>query len=207
VLTLETGVGQRRATTCLEWLLSRPVVCKRPYRPSFVLAAGFSGALRNGVRVGDIILATEVVDTQGRCWPATWPGELAAGDWPQRARLLTTTKLVGDPVEKRELGQASGAIAVDMEGGVIAEACTRAGVPFGCLRVISDDVSTALSPRLVTLLSGGRASALRIVAAVAQTPQLAVELWRLARHTRFAAAQLGLALSQLLTRTLLRVAQ
>ena len=38
-------------------------------QPLFLVAAGFAGALRDECSVGDVVLATEVVDARGRCWP------------------------------------------------------------------------------------------------------------------------------------------
>jgi hypothetical protein len=110
--------------------------------------------------------------------------------------------MVTDPGEKRALGERYGAAAVDMETAAVARACGRAGVPFGCVRAISDDVDTPLSPRLAALLAGGRVSPLRLLGQVARAPGLVGELWRLARQTRLAARQLGRALGELLTLTL-----
>jgi hypothetical protein len=170
-----------------------------------VISAGFSGALQDQYRVGDLILATEVRDVEGGRWPATWPGELLPGEWQpplHRGRLLTTTHLLGNPEDKGRLGKEHDAAAVDMETASVAERCARAAVPFGCVRVISDDVATALSPKLVALLSGDRVSPLAVLTSLAGSPRLGAELWRLARHTRLAAAQLGKALGELLTLTL-----
>ena len=205
VLVLETGIGRARCRAALDWLLGRPKLGNLPYRPKVVLSAGFSGALQDQYQVGDIILATEVRNAEGGCWPATWPGEVPPGEWRpplHRGRLLTTTHLLGNPEDKRTLGKEYDAAAVDMETAVVAEWCARAGVPFGCVRAISDDVTTALSPKLVALLSGDRVSPLGVLTALAGEPRLAAELWRLARQTRLAAAQLGKALGELLTLTL-----
>jgi adenosylhomocysteine nucleosidase len=122
------------------------------------------------------------------------PAEL--GDLPV-GRLVTAPQLVGRPAAKRTLARETGAIAVDMESAAIAAACQERLVPCAVVRAISDTVDTELSHRLVTLLSGGRASPLRVLAAVARSPGLAVELWRLARDTRLAARRLADALHKL----------
>jgi hypothetical protein len=85
-----------------------------------------------------------------------------------------------------------------METAVVARLCRRQGVPFGCLRVISDDLNTTLSPRLADLLRQGRVSPSRLAGALLRQPSLAVELWRLAGQTRKAAEQLSLGLGRLL---------
>jgi nucleoside phosphorylase len=205
VLVLETGIGLARMRTALDWLLHRPLLGNVPYRPKLILAAGFAGALHPSFRVGDVLLATEVADLAGNHWPATWPAEPLSGEWRpplHRGRLLTSARMIGDPAEKLTLGRQHDAVAVDMESAIAAELCSRQGVPFGSLRAISDDAHTALSPRLVSLLAGGRASLWRLLLALARSPRLVGELWRLARHTRLAAEQLGQALGELLTLTL-----
>jgi adenosylhomocysteine nucleosidase len=205
VLVLETGLGPGAVEAALTWALGAPPFGNVPYRPKLVLSAGFSGALRQGLHVGDLVLATEVVDTEGNRWPATWPGELPPGQWQpplKRGRLLTVPALVGDAGEKRALGERSGALAADMETAAVARLCHKHEVPFGCLRAISDDGDTPLSPQLVGLLKRGRVAPLRLAAALARRPALAGELWRLARHTRTAARQLARGLGEVLTLTL-----
>lgn len=205
VLVLQTGIGARAMLPALEWLLDRPVLGKVPYRPKVVISAGFAGALGDTFHVGDVILATDVVDSEGKRWPTTWPGELPTGAWRptlHRARLLGSAKLVGSPEEKRLLGQQFEAAAVDMESAVVARLCQQHDVPFACLRVISDDVATGLSPSLLALLKDGRISPWRMLVSLYKEPRLIAEMWRLARDTRFAAEQLRHALGELLTLTL-----
>ncbi len=204
VLVLETGVGLRRAEKALSWVLGRPGMGNVPYRPKVILSAGFSGALADERKVGDVIVATEVVDFQGNHWPAPWPGTLPPGEWRpplHRGRILTSPSLAS-PEDKSVWGKQYEALAVDMESAAIAQACAKQGVPFGCVRVISDDVSTPLSPRLISLLSGGQVSTVCVLAALLRAPNLAGEMWRLSRQTRYAAEQLGKALGELLTLTL-----
>ena len=66
-----------------------------------------------------------------------------------RGRLLTVDQMAGAPGAKLALGQKSGAVAVDMEAATLARRCSKEGVPFGCVRVVLDEVQTPLSPRLV----------------------------------------------------------
>ena len=205
VLLLETGVGAEHTQRALDWLFAPPVMEGVPYRPQLVLAAGFAGALKADLRVGDVVLASEVVDSTGKGYATTWPEELPAGPWQpslHQGRLLTMPRLVATPVEKLRLAEEHGALAVDMESAVIAAACSKRAIPFGCVRVISDDATTSLSPRLVELLSRCRVSPWRFAGAFMRSPALLLEMMRLARHTRFAAKQLGLALGELLTLTL-----
>ena len=205
VLVVETGIGPERMTAALDWLLAGPLLDNVPYRPKLVLSAGYSGALQENFRIGDIVLATEVADSSGNCWPVTWPVALPAEKWQpplHQGRLLSMRHLVVSPDEKRCLGQQHDAVAVDIETAAVARLCSQHGIPFGCVRAISDEVQTALSPDLVGLFAQGRMAPWRVLGALARRPRLAGELWRLARDTRLASRKLAQALGELLTLTL-----
>lgn len=205
VLVVITGVGAAAAERALSWLLHRPRLGNVPYLPKLVLSAGFSGALRPGLHVGDLVLARALTDLSGTVWPATWPGDLPPGEWRpplHRGRLLTVPTLVGDPGQKCQLGQQHNALAVDMETAILARLCWRHALPFGALRAISDDATTPLAPPLADLLSSGRVTPWRLLRAVTRRPQLVTQFWRLARATRTAARQLGRGLGEVLTLTL-----
>jgi adenosylhomocysteine nucleosidase len=205
VLVLETGIGTARTEAAVKWLLGQPEFGGVPYRPKLILSAGYCGALQEESQVGDVILATEIMDAEGNRWPTTWPGELPPGEWRpplHQGRVLTVAELVADPKAKRVLGPQHGALAVDMEAAAVARQCSKQGVPFGCVRAVSDDVRTALSPKLVPLVVSGRVSLSRTLAALVAAPRLGGELWRLAKQTQRASEQLGKALGELLTLTL-----
>ncbi len=205
VLVLETGIGRDRTERALQWLLSWPAFGNLAHQPKVVISAGFAGSLQHDLKVGDLILATEVTDGQGHTWPVPWPGPLPAGEWRpplRRGRLLTSNHLVSQPEEKRALGRQYEALAVDMESATVADFCNRKEVLFGCLRAISDTVDAPLSPKLISLLSRERTSWLRLIVTFVGSPGLARELWRLKKATRSAGEKLAQALGELLTLTL-----
>jgi len=205
VLVVETGIGSQATHQALDWLFSKPKFGQIPYKPKLVLFAGFAGSLVDDLNVGDLVLAKDVVDLEGNRWPTTWPGELPVGPWQpplQRGNILSTNQIIGDPEKKRFLGQKYNALVVDMESAAFAAQCAQHDIPFGCLRVVSDDANTALSPRLVDLLAGGRISWWRVLQALIQQPSLLKEFMRLSRDTRLASDRLGKALGELLTLTL-----
>jgi adenosylhomocysteine nucleosidase len=179
-----TGIGADRARACLERLLT-------PTVPQLVITAGYAGALRPGLHVGDVILASEVIDESGRMWPTAWPAK-------RRGRVLTCARMIGDPEQKRDLGTKHAADAVDMESAALAEVCREKGVQFACVRAVSDDVATPLSPRLLRMLEGGRVSAARVCGQLLRAPGLLPELVRLGRNTRVAGERLSEVLALLL---------
>lgn len=187
VVIAETGVGQAKVAHVLDWLLARPTFGGKPYEPRLLIFAGFAGALDEGLHVGDIVSPDEVFDEHGQSWRTSWPEN-------RRGRLLTVDQLTATPAERQRLAERHQACAVDMESAVFARRCTQTGVPFACVRAISDEVGTTLSPALVTLLSHGTVSPWRFLWALAKRPTLLPEMWRLARATRRASEQLALAL-------------
>jgi adenosylhomocysteine nucleosidase len=183
---LEAGVGAAAVARALTWLTQQPL-------PRLVVSAGFAGALSPTLNVADLILATEVIGPDGAVWPACDGGLTAP-----RGRVVTTTTLSGDPAEKVRLGQEHQAAVVEMEAAHVARWCAGRGVPFACLKVVSDAVTTALPPDLLALLDGGRVRPWRLAAALCRRPQLLGDLWRLGRDTRRASRALNEGLAPLL---------
>jgi hypothetical protein len=102
-----------------------------------VVSFGLAGALHEGLRVGEVLDATRVVDEHGE---TLWAGSPLGIRGARHATVLASNALVHDPAERRRLHDASGADAVDMESGVLA----RGGRLVGVLRVVSDGVESAI---------------------------------------------------------------
>ena len=128
-------------------------------RPGLVVMAGFGGALRDGLAVGDVVTPAEVVDEASGRWACVGGGE---------GRLLTASGIAATPAAKRELGERHAADVVDMESAAVAAACAAAGVPFRAVRAISDTVDVGLSPRLAGLFASGHFSPWRAMLALAR---------------------------------------
>ncbi|OWK45095.1 Adenosylhopane nucleosidase, HpnG [Fimbriiglobus ruber] len=177
-----TGIGRAAAAETIEKVLSGPL-------PQLVVMAGFCGGLRPGLAVGDVVAPAEVVDEASGRWACAGNGS---------GRLLTTTRIVATPSDKRSLGERHRADIVDMESAAVADVCARVGVPFRAVRAVSDTVETALSPALVRLLASGNVSPFRACLALFRTPSLLGEFLRLARDTALAARQLAPALVEVI---------
>jgi adenosylhomocysteine nucleosidase len=172
------GVGKPAARAATETLLKLVPNAQR------VIVAGFAGALREGLPLAEVVVASDVVDEFGGRWATTWPTE-------RSGRILTCERMIGEPALKKKLGATHQADAVDMESSAVAEVCHRHGIPFGCFRVVSDDENKPLSRRLMGLVESGRVRIWRVLWEVLRSPRMGVELIRLAKHTRFAADRLA----------------
>ncbi len=183
-----TGTGPLRAADVIAKVIDTE-------RPHAVVVAGFAGALTDSLNIGDVVVATEVVDTNSdvvRCSSLARHCETESGrEGVTLGRLLSSDRMIGTPTEKRALHQRYNAVAVDMESAAVAKVCDDNNIPWAVVRVISDCVGTALSPELIDLLNGGSVSVLQTMRAVLRKPSLLLEFRQLARETRLAAGQLA----------------
>jgi adenosylhomocysteine nucleosidase len=185
---IETGMGSAAMEEALAWRFQS----QRP-RPGHLLLAGFCGSFHPDLGTGALVPVGEIVDGQGQRFVT---GEETG------YRLLTSPVLVGTNEEKTRLREQFQADVVDMESAVAAPWCRHHGVAFHCLRAVSDDAMTSLSPALLDLLSMGRVSALKLTAALLRKPGLVFELVRLARNTRKAAQNLAVGIDSWLRRVI-----
>ena len=115
---------------------------------SLLLATGFCGGLRTGLRTGSLVLA-DTVRHRGEEILVSSEIVSAARDALESKRhevhvgACECIEDVADPQRKRELA-ASGALSVDMESGPLAAWAASQGVPFLSLRVVLDPVDVDL---------------------------------------------------------------
>ncbi len=152
-----------------------------------ILSTGLCGALEESLKLGDTVHAVEVIDSQGRRWDTLDPN---AGTKP--VRLLSAGRVAVSVAEKRSLAAATGAAVVEMEAaGVAAEAALN-GLPFYCLRVVSDGPKEELPMDFNRYRdTNGRFSRMRIAAACALRPWAVPALLRFDRQCRSSAGILG----------------
>ncbi|MDX6473598.1 MAG: hypothetical protein QOK22_2414 [Gaiellaceae bacterium] len=123
-----------------------------------LVSFGLAGALRDDLRVGDVLDATRVVAEDGS---VLWEGPgLGVG---KDATVLGADRLVHDAADRARMRAASGADAVDMESGVLA----RSGRLAGVVRVVSDDVHSAIEGVDSTVHPDGRTDVVGLVKWVA----------------------------------------
>ncbi len=156
--------------------------CREVFRSDavdLVVSTGFCGALNPALEVAQVVVP-ESVRADERCYPTARTGG--------RGVLVTTNHVVQTAAEKRVL-YASGADAVDMEAGGVAEEAAGRGLPFCAIRVVTDLAGEDLAIDFNRARrADGRLSKARIVAAGVRHP---AELIRLARRARLAARTLG----------------
>jgi hypothetical protein len=113
-----------------------------------LVSFGLAGSL-GGLRVGEVLDATRVVDETGT---TLWEGPGLGVRGARPGVVLGGDVLVHDAAERARLREASGADAVDMESGVLA----RSGRLAGVVRAISDDAGSMVEGVDTTVHADGR---------------------------------------------------
>jgi adenosylhomocysteine nucleosidase len=109
---------------------------ERDGRADLVISVGWAGALTPDLETGRAYAASGVIDarTGERFRVAIWSGE----------RWLVTSPIVADGAEKRRLAAVYGAELVDMEAAAVARLAQMRGIPFYCIKGVSDGINDKL---------------------------------------------------------------
>jgi adenosylhomocysteine nucleosidase len=198
VATVECGTGRQRAERATQALIDA-------HAPRWLLSIGFSGALTDQLRIGDVVVAHRIVpadlegdpDTAGLKIDIKMVSDEAKGLYV--GRIATARHIVHTVAEKQSLAARTGAIAVDMESLAVAEVCRERKVKFLAVRGISDDCSADLPSEVLSVLGGtGSIRAGAVLGALWKRPSSYKDLWRLRQNATLAADRLALYLISML---------
>ncbi|HKN72954.1 MAG TPA: hypothetical protein VJX30_18120, partial [Terriglobales bacterium] len=122
------GIGAEAARRATEAVI-------REVSPMRVISVGFAGALDGALQVGHVLEPRTVINSADGARTEVGSGE----------GILVSSATVADKAQKIRLGNAYGAIAVDMEAAAVAQGAQARGVEFGALKAISDAADFNLS--------------------------------------------------------------
>jgi adenosylhomocysteine nucleosidase len=111
-----------------------------------VISTGWAGALREELAPGQAFRVSGVIDAR--------TGERFVTAGPSNDCWLVTNPRVADAAEKRRLAAAYSAAMVDMEAAGVARLAQMRGIPFYCIKGISDGYSDQL-PEFNRFISPG----------------------------------------------------
>ena len=161
VVLAKCGIGKVNAARCAQILIDRS-------NPDYLINTGVAGGVGPDLRIGDMVLSTDLVQHDFRmnalgcvdgCQTLDGPKdrptlfhadeallcrfekvaqEMAGESAIHRGRISTGDTFIADRETKKRLYDSFGALACEMEGGAIAQVAQAAGVPFLVVRAISD---------------------------------------------------------------------
>jgi nucleoside phosphorylase len=178
VILLANGPGPKLAAEAAE------EAARRLESVDGFVSTGYCGALDNDLGTLDIVVASKV-NGDAAVQPAT-QRSYAAGPMLSQDSVACT-------VEEKLRLRETGAIAVEMEAAGVEKVARKLGVPFYCVRVVTDAASESLALDFNRVRDAdGRFSVARILAAALRRPgRVFPELFRLERTCRSASVALG----------------
>ena len=193
-----SGMGHAKSAAATEGLIDAGA--------RTIINAGFDAALDGKAEVGDVVVVNRVLRSGVTCEPLVCDHSLSAAIPPSgslgysvwQSDVITSDKMILDPEEKRLIYATTGAAALDMECYAAAQSCEHLGIPFLCIKAVSDTAAEDLPHELTELVE--IQSTMGQLAFTLMRPKLWVRLWRIRRHALKASDNLGDALGWILLR-------
>jgi adenosylhomocysteine nucleosidase len=161
---------------------------------SGLVSFGICGGLDPAIASGAVVLPHRIQSETGDGYPVDgkWHASLAEALHltrmaPVTGQLLGSTAIVDTPARKAALFGVSGAVAVDLESHLVAQAAHAAGIPFVVLRSVADAAGHGLPPAvLVGLNAAGRPALGPVLVSIMRHPGQIPALVQVALDTRLA---------------------
>ncbi len=181
LVLVANGVGADRAAAAVDAALDS-------FPAEAIVSTGFCGALAPELATADVVVAS-AVSAGGRTFTTLSP----AGPGVHHMGVVCSVDHVARTAEEKRRLRASGGSAVEMEAGGVAERAAALGVPFYCVKVVTDlagedmanDFNRALRP-------DGHFATMSILLGALRHPQVRLpELIRLRKRCIRSARVLG----------------
>lgn len=169
-MLVANGAGRKRAAAAADAGIAS-------WGPEAVVSTGFCGALDERLEIADLVSDSDLTRRPWACVTGA---------------IVTVDHVVRTAEEKAKL-RATGAVAVEMEAAGVAERTEKCGLPFYCVRAVTDLAGESLANDFeAALRSDGHFDTMRILAGALRHPSTRVpELFRLRGRCKRAARALG----------------
>ncbi|SKB14671.1 conserved hypothetical protein [Planktothrix sp. PCC 11201] len=187
VQILPIPMGSQYLTVYLKKWLNSEAIKNRSLQ---VLVLGLCGSLSPHLKVGDVVIYQNCLplmsrdsgeDTKDIAFP--WDYDLALFLHQKLisshlVRGLTTDRVITTATEKQKLSQLYPVEVVDMEGLILLEFLTKAGIKAAMVRVVSDDFSQDLPDLTPAIDNGGTLKIFPLIKVLLQHPIPGLKLMR-----------------------------
>lgn len=154
-----TGIGSKAAAGAAKWVAD--------WKPSFVMNLGFAGGLSASLKAGEPFLPETIRDLGGekvRCNPFA----VAPEERKPAGVLLSHPSIVQSSDEKKALSPL--ADAVDMESFFMASILAAKGIPYFCVKVVSDTADETFPFDFSPAIEDGKLSNAKVVGMMTRRP-------------------------------------
>jgi adenosylhomocysteine nucleosidase len=155
---------------------------------TLLVSFGIAGGLDPALAPGTLVVADRVTGAAGAHPPPLIPAVAGA----RIGGVVGAAAPAATAAAKAALFRETGALAVDLESGLVAEAAARAGLPYAVLRAVADPAWRDLPPAAcIPLRRDGTPDLAAVLLAVARRPGQIPALVSVARDMRAALATLA----------------
>jgi adenosylhomocysteine nucleosidase len=126
LLLVANGAGAQRAASAVD-------AAAEVFQPDAVISTGFCGALDPQLGVADVVVGTSVAAADRRY--EALPVSSAA---PHHSGVVCSIDHVAQTAEEKGRLRAGGGMAVEMEAAGVAARAQARGLPFYCVRAVTD---------------------------------------------------------------------
>jgi adenosylhomocysteine nucleosidase len=181
VMLVANGMGTQRAAAAVDAALKQ-------FDAEAIVSTGFCGALEPDLKTADVIVGT-AVSAGSHTLPALCP----TSERRHRRGVVCSIDHVAQTAEEKRRLRAGGASAVEMEAGGVAERARARGVPFYCVRVVTDLADEDMANNFnQALRPDGHFATINILRGALRNPLVRLpELLRLRNRCVRAAGELG----------------
>jgi adenosylhomocysteine nucleosidase len=196
VLLVEAGMGMLNAGWAATALAAEA--------PDLMVSAGFGGAVLDGLGVGEVVMAQQLLHWSGSEFEDVAVGFYGLNAVADRLELRRGTFVSCDLIlNKRDLARRLPSCAinpvVEMESAAVARIAATHGIPFLAMRAISDPWDEELDFSIHEFCDDAmRIRPAKVLATILRRPTIIPQLIRLARTSRVAAAGLARGMERLL---------
>jgi adenosylhomocysteine nucleosidase len=126
VLLAANGAGAQRAASAVDSALGG-------FRAEAILSTGFCGALAPELEIADVVVATAI-----SAGTSTFPALHPTSERKHHKGVVCSIDHIAQTADEKRRLRATGSSAVEMEAAGVADRARARGLPFYCVRVVTD---------------------------------------------------------------------